>query len=185
MKKLLMHGREKKSKAHFTRLMPLPVSYAADGGDPVPSPARAAADGPDRPTRRGRHMPRTLASRHHRAVAFASASPAGPHNGRAKISSTARCGPHGDCGDSPVGAKWVSGGAGSTSDPAIGCLCGHSRAPHVTPVRSPPLLCRLLPPPSSPACSLSAAGTVAAVTVNVTCLHKLGAKPFASRGGCI
>ena len=130
------------SEAHFTRLIPMPVavSYAADGADPVPSPARAAADGPDRPTRRGRHMPRTLASRR-------------PTSGGAKISPSARCGPQGtvECGDLPVGrrtAKWVSGGAGSTGDPVIGCHCGRSRAPHVTPVPSPPLPCRLLPLPS-------------------------------------
>jgi len=120
--------------------MPVAVSYAADGADPVPSPARAAADGPDRPTRRGRHMPRTLASRR-------------PTSGGAKISPSARCGPQGtvECGDIPVGrraAKWVSGGAGSTGDPVIGCHCGRSRAPHVTPVPSPPLPCRLLPLPS-------------------------------------
>jgi hypothetical protein len=148
------------------------ASYAADGADPIPSPANAAADGPDRPTRRGRHMPCTLLgaglpppprSRRRRPPAPLQATAA------ARRSRQLHRGPHGHCGDRPVGPSGRPVGqaarARATQQRAIGLpLRPLTRAARDSRARSPPPPCLLLLP-SRFALRNSAA------TVTVACLH--------------
>jgi hypothetical protein len=62
-------------------------------------------------------------------------------------------GPHGNCGDRPIGPSGCSMGQGGTAITRLARLCGRARITHVTPVRSP--RCRALLPSVRPfpACS--------------------------------